>query len=180
MDWKVNQYDELVLKRGKIDWEHKFFMITYYMHEWACNMEWVRQRIDNGDDTMETLAINTNSFNTLIEGNYMLNRIIRHRTEEEERNLQIEHWANIIKDWDDKDNPIPWRKVAALMLQFPEHTLFNFPDEYPEFLACENKKMIIYAQQEWPWEKGLLPDKDIIVCLNCRTQQLCLDEDIFA
>ena len=177
MDWKVNQYDELVLKRGKIDWNHKFHEITCYMSGWGTDLEIAQQKEDAGDDFMEVYAINTCSFNALIESNYMLNRIIRHRTEEEERNLQIEHWANIIKDWDDTHNPIPWRKVAALMLQFPEHTHFDFPN-YPECPACGKKKMIIYAQQEWPWEKGLLPDKNIIICLNCHAQQLCTDEDI--
>lgn len=167
---ELNEFENDLLSKGKLNWEVKIRAITSYIHEYAQQL--LLQRMIEDKVGLDDEILNQKSFLAGSMGNfdYFLNRILRQYLEESELNQRIQDFANEIKTWENKpDQPYSWQKLAAYIFAFPEHTHFQQG-------SCEvcGKELVAFQGIEpyWPWDEAWGHFDYLHICPHCKTQQI--------
>ena len=172
----LNEFENDLLSKGKLNWEVKIRAITGFMHEYA--QELITQRkIEDRVGFAKDIEIEKNNLAGMIgNSSNVLNRILWQYFNESELNQRIQDFANEIKTWENKpEQPYSWQKLAAFILAFPEHTHFQQG-------SCEvcGKELVEFQGIEpyWPWDEAWGNFDYLHICPHCKQQQIVNIEDL--
>ncbi len=166
---KMIEQDNLLLSKGKIDWEAKILPIANEIEE--CN-----NQLSISDIALQFYSEEDPNFSIESHKADFEERLVRARVElaeliafisNKESTDMIETLANEIKDWEEQEKDFSWNDVALSMLKFPERITFDY-DCCPE---CGHSRIRIYFYSpEWTWATMCGVGGYMTICPECKIQ----------